>query len=115
MIDKKKTNEAAKAHMKNFEKAVTDMLNGKPYDEVVCSVGGFEAGARWALREIKKSLWHDASEEPEENREFLYQEEDDTCHVMILPGPDWKLCVFLFGVIRWCYIDDLLPEEGGEG
>ena len=31
----------------------------------------FETGAKWAINELLKDLWHPASEEPEKNRRCL--------------------------------------------
>ena len=62
------------------------------------------------------SLWHDASEEPR-YEEFLLAEESSEFNVYKLSGQEdnnsWKLLVSTMGIIRWAYIDDLLPKQFG--
>lgn len=62
------------------------------------------------------SLWHDASEEPR-YEEFLLAEESSEFNVYKLSGQkdnnSWELLVSAMGIIRWAYIDDLLPKQFG--
>ena len=71
----------------------------------------FISGARWCI----DSVWHDASEKPENGRYILvdkgyrFQEvwKQDICD-------DWLNDVNYFGVKRWAYVGDLLPERKEE-
>ena len=85
----------------------------------------FIMGAQWAQKEFVKSLWHDASEEPRDHTDIVYVNEngsvwseydyyadnyDDAFHT------GWLSFVNngVLRVIKWCYLSDILPKEGGE-
>ena len=84
-----------------------------------------EKGIRCGIQEFVKSLWHDASEEPEDHTDIVYVNEngsvwseydyyadnyDDAFH------KGWLSFVNngVLRVIKWCYLSDILPKEGGE-
>ena len=72
---------------------------------------GFRDGAQWRIN----SVWHDAIDKPENGRFVLVDKEyriydvwkQDICD-------DWLNDVNYFGVKRWAYLDDLLPERKEE-
>ena len=77
----------------------------------------FKDGAKWAIEQFLKSLWHPVSKEPEENRNILvehkcgdlhYYTENYDCYY----EDPWDFKVRILNITRWCYIDDLLPKEG---
>lgn len=77
----------------------------------------FIDGAKWADEHPNlESLWHDAGEEPR-YEEFLLAEESDEFNVYKLSRQEdnnsWELLVSAMGIIRWAYIDDLLPKQFG--
>lgn len=110
MIDEKKIEEAA---IENSEK----LSDGKHYRDLVV---GFKAGARWAINEFLKDLWHPAEEEPnhEAIRAYILGEteasESGLLPMLLRPNTNWKEFVVSHGVTNWLYVDDLLPKEGGE-
>ena len=84
-----------------------------------------EKGIRCGIQEFINSLWHDASEEPEDHTDIVYIDEkgdvwreydyyadnyDDAFH------KGWLSFVNngVLRVIKWCYLSDILPKEGGE-
>ena len=84
-----------------------------------------EKGIRCGIQEFVNSLWHDASEEPEDHTDIVYIDEkgdvwreydyyadnyDDAFH------KGWLSFVNngVLRVIKWCYLSDILPKEGGE-
>lgn len=112
MIDEKKIEEAA---IENSEK----LSDGKHYRDLVV---GFKAGARWAINELLKDLWHPASEEPN----IKQGECCVTCLVKFKNGST-ELCVyfrnpegwvcndmspkdFKRNFKEWLYIDNLFPK-----
>lgn len=119
MIDKKEIGKASAAHAKATWKSQDK------WEQLAC-MDGFETGAKWAIGEFKKSLWHDASEEPDLDREILY-----ACVPNAVRNPPVHFCTSnaaerlqwkkngykpinpLRIIRRWCYIDDLIPQEGG--
>ena len=65
----------------------------------------------------KATLWHNASEEPEENKKLLvqytnYMVEDDYEIDMNIPYVSWRYLVTTYNFKKWCYIEDLLPKGG---
>ena len=78
---------------------------------------GFIAGAQWRIN----SVWHDAIDKPERNRDFLYESArgwfgiNNTTKMAREVYPEkWDRFVEGYDVIRWVYIDDLLPERKEE-
>lgn len=85
----------------------------------------FKAGAKWAINEFLKDLWHPANEKPN----IKQGECSVTCLVKFKNGST-ELCVYFRNsegwvcddmspkdfnryFKGWLYIDDLLPKEGG--
>lgn len=120
MIDDKKIQKAARqisekvADAKGFD-------DSKPTHLAFSEghVDGFNAGAKWAINELLKDLWHPANEIPKEFNRYgfaaLYILQYNHQIRMVLYDKDnmsWK------NVINsneyWLYVDDLLPKEGGE-
>jgi hypothetical protein len=87
-------------------------------------VDGFNAGAKWAINEFLKDLWHPASEKPADNEDILVEstfgstsyelslgmyyciDECDEYH-----GDSWEVQAAKQRVTRWLYVDDILPKE----
>lgn len=83
----------------------------------------FENGAKWADKHLNlKSLWHDASEEPQSGIEMLIEYENQwgtykyhgTFYLHKDSEVRWKELCEEQKVIQWAYIKDLLPK-GIEG
>lgn len=115
MIDDKKIEKAARYYCNNRYPASQDA----PF-----IAEGFRHGAKWAIDEFLKGLWHPYSEKPNiEQGECCI-----TCLVKFKNGGT-KLCVyfrnsegwvcddmspkdFKRNFKGWLYIDDLLPKKG---
>ena len=124
MIDNKKIEEAAIGAADLYEQDLPMMS----YDEDTevdgqhhfCQEFGaelFKDGAKWAINEFLKDLWHPVSEEPEENKKLLvqytnYMVEDDYEIDMNIPHVPWRYLVTTYNFKKWCYIEDLLPKGG---
>lgn len=81
----------------------------------------FKAGAKWAINEFLKNLWHPASEEPREFAEVLAEAkitESIKTYISFKRNDalfkNWDAYSSSANITRWLYIDDLLPKEGGE-
>lgn len=77
----------------------------------------FAAGVDW----FKKALWHDTSETPEEGKQILYTATEGgeivdvkTTITALYDFTPWDKVVSNYGITKWCYIEDLLPEGGGK-
>lgn len=80
---------------------------------------GFIAGAEWRIN----SVWHDASEEPEQEDEPILVEYEDwgfECSDYTVCDDIWDYRIRLkrdgayCTILRWAYIKDLIPERKEE-
>lgn len=85
MIDDKKTDEAARKRLVAFRKANPDGYSSSIIDIESDCLNNFKDGAKWAINEFLKDLWHPISEEPEKNRICLVRVVYHLNHGM-LPG-----------------------------
>ena len=99
MIDNTKIEEAA------FEETLGMYGESDSLEE------GFICGAKWAIKELLKDLWHPASEEPKLNKEILVDWRTENRSVMFLQTKlnNWKK-LSNQEIKRWLYIDNLLPK-----
>ena len=79
-----------------------------------CYKEGFVDCAKWMQEEFLKDLWHPASEEPEKNHFVLFKTAGNSFETEYIGKNDWATIVRCFKVVKWFYVDDLLPKEGGE-
>ena len=105
MIDDKKIEEAAKQHSE--ESYISGYFQA-------CYKDAFIDGAKWMQEEFLKDLWHPASEEPEKNHFVLFKTAGNSFETEYIGKNDWATIVRCFKVVKWFYVDDLLPKEGGE-
>lgn len=88
----------------------SDVLGFDYIGQVKCE-RSFMDGAQWRIN----SVWHDASEKPEKGRYILVDKEYRIQAVWKQDiEDDWLNDVNYFGVTRWAYVDDLLPERKEE-
>ena len=80
-----------------------------------------ELGAKWAINELLKDLWHSASEEPREFAEVLAESkitESIKTYISFKKNDalfkTWDAYSSGANITRWLYIDDLFLREGGE-
>lgn len=105
MIDEKKITEAVNAYI-GYPKEIDEGV------ETSMRRDAFRDGVEW----FKKALWHDASEMPEKGKAFIFLAETNSSkhyHVGVVYNPmDYDKNCEWWGVIEWCYIEDLLPKGG---
>jgi hypothetical protein len=115
MIDDKKIEEAARNYCNNRYPASQDA----PF-----IAEGFRKGARWAINEFLKNLWHPANEEPKKNRLVLtdtrsIMDKDYICWMTVKLTENgfirnWSNYAKVTKITRWLYLDDLFSKEGGK-
>lgn len=127
MIEGKKIEEAARYYCNNRYPASQDA----PF-----IAEGFRHGAKWAINEFLKGLWHPMQEEPKLVGEEIIIDEflEGKRYPMVqkyMVGVEFPPTIetirwisnwdsFLSEIcdevkmIRWCYFKDLLPKKGGE-
>lgn len=67
---------------------------------------GFVDGANWRIN----SVWHDASEAPQHSGMLIAICKDGKA---VLCGPNnsnWKTAVKIFRIVKWAYIEDIIPN-----
>lgn len=105
MIDEKKITEAVDEYI-GYPKELGEGV------DVSMRRDAFREGAKW----FKEALWHNTSEEPQVAKQILVQwlneGEVDYEADWVFPGVDWCIYVKNNNIIKWCYIDDLLPKGG---
>ena len=123
MIDDKKIKEAASvASISDTEKgrvregyvinALADHENG--FRE------GYIEGAKWAINEFMKDLWHPNTEKPKAGKKILAYTIDGYETITYIgegeidSGTNWIDIVSDMAIASWCCLEDLLPKKGGE-
>ena len=109
--------------IEQIEKAAKETLVNEPVEIQATKVGafqrGFVAGAQWRIN----SVWHDASEEPEQEDESILVEYEDwgiECSDYTVCDDIWDYRIRLkrdgayCTILRWAYIKDLIPERKEE-
>ena len=114
MIDDKKIEEEARYYCNNRYPASQDA----PF-----IAEGFRKGARWAIHEFLKNLWHPAEEEPKKNRLVLtdtrsIMDKDHVCWTTVKLTENgyirnWSNYTKVTKITSWLYLDDLFPKEVG--
>nr|DAK90537.1 MAG TPA: hypothetical protein [Caudoviricetes sp.] len=80
-------------------------------------VAGFKEGAKWAINELLKNLWHDVFKEriPYNKMVIVEYTSKGGIYYQSLKIPDDIQWVRGFSNVkrlrRWLYVDDLLPKE----
>lgn len=128
MIDDKKIEDAATAYSAKSAN-ITNRNIDLDKDECVDLYNGFIDGAKWAINEFLKNLWHPNTEEPEKNRICLvrvvyhpnhgiFQDEErieqSSFHDFGWYDYNFKYIGANYDIISWLYVDDLFPKKGGE-
>lgn len=119
MLDDKKIEEAAL----DYCAKCTDTTNRNidlDKDECVDLYNGFKEGAKWAINEFLKDLWHDVFKEciPCNKKVIVEYTYEGGMHYKSIKIPDdiqWVRAFLNEKKLRhWLYVDDLFPKEGGE-
>lgn len=109
MIDDKKIEEAKKSFI-----ADKKILGVMAMNDLAC---GFKEGAKWAINEFLKDLWHQTNKEPEGYDEWIllhYSVGNYYSLAQVKEFKSWEGFVEKMPIDGWLYIDDLFPKEGGE-
>ena len=102
MIDEKKITEAINTYIGYAKEGIETSMRRD----------AFRVGVKW----YKQALWHEATEMPEKGKAFIFLAESNSSkhyHVGVVYNPmDYDKNCEWWGVIEWCYIEDLLPKGG---
>ena len=111
MIDDKKIEDAARYYCNNRYPASQDA----PF-----IAEGFRHGAKWAINEVLKDLWHPNTEEPDKNKsDIITLGFDNDAYLQFKESilwneESWRHSISRCQIIKWAYLSDILPKEGGE-
>ena len=124
MIDDKKIEEAAQGTADLYEQDLPIMSYNEDTEvdgqHHFCQEFGaelFKDGAKWAINEFLKNLWHPASEAPKRRCNYLllhYKDKEEECfEADVVDIKAWD-CYIKGSLVEYINIDDLFPKEGGE-
>ena len=108
MIDEKKIEEEARYYCNNRYPASQDA----PF-----IAEGFRQGAKWAIQEFLKDLWHPAEEEPDKSKSDIIAlgfDNDDYLQFkesILWNKESWRHSISRCQIIKWAYLSDILPKE----
>lgn len=84
-------------------------------------VDGFNAGAKWAINELMKNLWHPNTEEPDKSKsDIITLGFDNDAYLQFKESilwneESWRHSISRCQIIKWAYLSDILPkQEEGE-
>lgn len=109
MIDDKKIEEGARDYINKNGYFVK-------YDEDPCVdiEFAYKEGAKWAINEFLKDLWHQTDEQPEGYDEWIllhYNVGNFYSLAQVKDFKSWEGFVERAPIEKWLYIDDLLPKK----
>lgn len=96
------------------------VLDNKKIEEAAINKCGFissefYSGAKWAINEFLKDLWHPASEEPKRHSYIMFKTTNNNGFGTEYIDCSWEILVRCLQITQWLYAEDLLPKEGGDG
>lgn len=128
VLDDKKIDEAARGAADLYEQDLPMMS----YDEDTevdgqhhfCQEFGaelFKDGAKWAINEFLKDLWHPNTEEPDKSKsDIITLGFDNDAYLqfkesILWKEESWRHSISRCQIIKWAYLSDILPKQkGGE-
>ena len=128
VFDDKKIEEAARRAADLYEQDLPMMS----YDENTevdgqhhfCQEFGaelFKDGAKWAINEFLKNLWHPNTEEPDKSKsDIITLGFDNDAYLQFKESilwneESWRHSISRCQIIKWAYLSDILPKQkGGE-
>lgn len=114
MIDDKKIEEATRDYIDK-----NGYLN--KYDEEPCVdiEFAYKDGAKWAINEFLKDLWHPNTEEPDKSKSDIitlgfYDDAYLQFKESIIWNKElWRHSISRNHIIKWAYLSDILPNQKG--
>ena len=110
MIDDKKIEEEARYYCNNRYPASQDA----PF-----IAEGFRHGAKWAINEFLKDLWHPIEEEPDKRKSDIItigSYNYISIHLkesFIWKEESWRHSISRCQITKWAYLSDILPKQKG--
>ena len=126
MIDDKKIEEAARESADMYEKDLPIMSYNEDTEvdgqHHFCQEFGaelFKDGAKWAVHEFLKDLWHSIEEEPDKRKSDIItigSYNYISIHLkesFIWKEESWRHSISRLQITKWAYLSDILPKQKG--
>lgn len=105
-----------------IKKAIEDYVKYSSVEDEYPGTEGnaFKAGAKWAINEFLKDLWHPNTKEPDKNKSDIITlgfENDAYLQFkesILWNEESWRHSISRCQIIKWAYLSDILTKEGGE-
>lgn len=113
MIDDKEIDIAARAQ------TLSKHINETAYFQLR-SIEDFKDGARWAINEFLKDLWHPNTEEPDKSKsDIITLGFDNDAYLQFKESilwneESWRHSISRCQITKWAYLSDILPKKGGK-
>lgn len=112
---------------KKIKEGARDYINKNGYfvkydeDPCVAIELAYKEGAKWAINEFLKNLWHPNTEEPDKSKsDIVTLGFDNDAYLQFKESilwneESWRHSISRCQIIKWAYLSDILPkQEGGE-
>lgn len=89
-------------------------------DEHPLIVEAFKEGAKWAINEFLKDLWHPNTEEPDKSKsDIITLGFDNDAYLQFKESilwneESWRHSISRCQITKWAYLSDILPKKGGK-
>ena len=127
MIDDKKIEEAARESADMYEKDLPIMSYNEDTEvdgqHHFCQEFGaelFKDGAKWAIHDFLKDLWHSIEEEPDKRKSDIITINSYnyiSLHLkesFIWKEESWRHSISRLQITKWAYLSDILPKQKGD-
>lgn len=104
-----------------IKKAIEDYVKYSSVEDEYPGTEGnaFKAGAKWAINEFLKDLWHPNTKEPDKNKsDIITLGFDNDAYLqfkesILWKEESWRRSISRCQITKWAYLSDILPKEGG--
>lgn len=104
---------------KKIEKAIEDYVRHSSVEDEYPGTEGnaFKAGAKWAINEFLKDLWHPNTEEPDKSESDIITlgfGDDAYLHFkesVLWNKESWRHSISRCQITKWAYLSNILPKE----
>lgn len=128
VFDDKKIEEAARGAADLYEQDLPMMsydedteVDGQHHFSQEFGAELFKDGAKWAINEFLKNLWHPNTEEPDKSKsDIITLGFDNDAYLQFKESilwneESWRHSISRCQIIKWAYLSDILPkQEEGE-
>ena len=104
---------------KKIEKVIEDYVRCSPIEDEYPGAerNAFKAGAKWAINEFLKSLWHPNTEEPDKSEsDIITLGFGDNAYLHFKESffwnkESWRHSISRCQITKWAYLSNILPKE----